>query len=159
MIPDIFTDVAEVAEAGEIDSLTDAATAETEADHYGSSLSFDWRTGRFRLDASGNPIVVTGPESIVEDLVKALLTARHDFAIYSADYGAEFWELVGTDRDFAIVEVQRVVNEVATADPRVRAVENLKVEPGPQASLRVSFSVRDFTDEVVAVPEVVVRYA
>jgi len=156
VIPDIIIDVADLADDSEqLDNLAQDDLADPS---YGASLSFDWRNMRLRVDLSGNPLVVTGQESLVEDLVKAILTERYRYSLYSDDYGAEFWELIGAERDLAETDVVRILQEVCTLDPRVRAVESITVTPGANAALFVKFSIRDFTDTIVHVPEFTVRY-
>jgi len=154
----VVTDVSDLIAETEGVDLFEPNVVDGEAISYGASFSFDWERMKIRTDVSGNPVVVTGQEALVEDMVKALLTPRYVYSIYSDDYGAEFWELLGSDRDLARTDVVRILSEVCETDPRVRAVENVEVTNGPEASLIVKFSVRDFTDSVVHVPEFTVRY-
>ena len=138
-LPSIVTDVSDLIASTDGADASDPTVTDGEAYIYGSSFSFDWQTMRLRTDASGNPVVVTGQESIVEDVVKALLTPRYRYPLYSDDYGAEFWELLGTDRELASTDVVRILTEVCTLDPRVRSVEDIDVQNGPNASLIVRF--------------------
>lgn len=128
-----------------------------EHDH-GRDLSFDWAALRIRFSGAGSPVVVSGQRALVESLTKALLTPRFRVPIYSGDYGAEFHTLVGQPVVVVLPEVARIITEVILDDPRVSAVESLRVFDKGEGRVGASFQVRDFTGSLVSVPEVVIAY-
>lgn len=88
-------------------------------------------------------------------VIKALLTERAKYAIYSDDYGSEFQELIGEDITLALMdsEIPRMVFEAIGYDDRVEDVTDIEyTRDGDQ--LFVSFTVvpaagiSTFTEEV-----------
>jgi hypothetical protein len=142
----------------EIAVVSGADTTTVEA--HGLSLSFDWSLLRFRMDGGGDPIIVSGQEALLEDIVKVLLTPRFRYAIYSPDYGADWEDLIGDPYPLVVTQIPRVVTEALMLDPRILSVSNFAVGwvPGVQDGVKISFLIRDFNGDVLHVPEVVLRY-
>lgn len=57
--------------------------------HYFPSVRFDWETGDFVLDGSGNLVESDGITAWRQWCIKCLYTEREQFIAYSADYGVE----------------------------------------------------------------------
>ena len=88
-------------------------------------------------------------------VIKALLTERAKYAIYSDDYGAEFNELIGEDITPALMdsEIPRIVYEALAYDDRIEDVTDIEyTREGDR--LYVTFTVvpvagvTTFTEEV-----------
>jgi phage baseplate assembly protein W len=124
---------------------------------YGRTLAFDWKTMSFRISAQGAPVVVDGQAAIVESVIKKLMTPRYVVPIYSADYGAEFPELIGQPITVAMPEVKRIIEETVLTDTRVSAVVVL-VQAVGDGGVQASITMTDFLGNEIRVPEIVVRY-
>lgn len=157
-IPAIFDSIDDVL-VREAELLVETDVQTDEALAFGRSLSFDWSRMQMRLDASGQPVVVSGQAALVEDIVKALLTPRFLGGVYDSDYGSEFDQLIGLPAAVVITQVEEMVRECLLIDDRISAIENVTVSLLRADSVRVRIDVRDFNGEPLDVPEVLIRYA
>ncbi|MCK1985161.1 MULTISPECIES: DUF2634 domain-containing protein [Peribacillus] len=88
-------------------------------------------------------------------VIKALLTERSKYAIYSDDYGNELQELVGEDFSPALLdsEIPRMVYEALAYDERIEDIADIEYTRSGD-KLYVSFTVvpvagvSQFTEEV-----------
>lgn len=136
-----------------------ASEQREEATYYGKSLSFDWEKMRFRMTASGDPVIVSGQESLFEDVVKALVTPRFLVPIYSDDYGSEFEHYIGTPYHVAASAVEPIIRDTLLVDSRVRDVVDFNIESQDPGVLVFSFSLIDFLGNRISLPSVSARYS
>lgn len=72
---------------------------------------------------------VVDNEQAMEQLVyKILNTERYNYPIYTEDYGVEFVDLIGQDRDYVVAEVQRRIEDALTQDSRLLGVSDFQFE-------------------------------
>ena len=87
-----------------------------------STLTFQIYHGRIRNKFDGLPAM----EQAIDKILK---TERFVYPIYSDQYGNDLYDLIGEDRDYAVVEVERMITEALEADDRVEDVEVDTIEP------------------------------
>ena len=141
-----------------IDDALDAGTVEAEeTGSLGLDLAFDWSTLSFRLKG-GAPVIVSEHEALAQAVMKALLTPRYAYGIYSPDYGADFDDLMGQPYPVVVADIERVVAEAVLADERVADVFDVLVErhPDDTGAVVVTFSVEDRNGDILRVPSLVV---
>ncbi len=89
--------------------------------------AFDFTAGRL-IVADGQMRKVTGLEALKVWIYKALLTAKGRCKAYSATFGSELEELVGSTYSQAAVrsEAQRMVAEALLVSPYISAVPSVE---------------------------------
>lgn len=156
-IPAIFASIDDLL-AREAEVLVESDISDEESTAFGRTLSFDWQTLRFRLDASGRSAVVSGQAALLEDIIKMLLTPRFHVGLYDGDYGSEFDELLGLPASVVTTQVEAMVRECLLVDDRISEVNILAVDVVNGSGCRVRLTVRDFNGELLDIPEVLIRY-
>lgn len=111
----------------------------------------------FAIDFENGTIggLIDGESALRQFVLKALLTERSKYVIYSDDYGNELRELVGSDVTPLLLEseVPRMVREALVYDDRIDDVINIICERDGD-KLYVSFTVvptdsdEELTEEV-----------
>lgn len=144
------------------DELADTAAILPASDvvDYGRNLSMDWshiEGPRIRLAGVSGPVIVDGPQALLEDVIKILLTPRYQVPIYSDDYGFEGDELIGDPGPLAATLLPTMLEDALTQDPRILGIENLTISFESDV-LRVRFAIRDFRGTLLTIPAFVVRY-
>lgn len=127
---------------------------------YGRNLSMDWSHPdgpRLRLAGTTGPVIVDGPQALLEDVIKILLTPRYQVPIYSDDYGFEGDELIGDPPHLAAALLPTMLEEALLQDPRILGIENLSITFEGDV-LRLRFAIRDFRGTLLTVPALAVRY-
>lgn len=107
---------------------------------YPRSFAFDFETGDFVLDGGGRVATVDGYEAWAVWCVKAVLTQRFAYLVYTPRYGCELDRVIGASRTVAEAEAMRVIREALLADPRTRAVSDFAFRWEGDA-LHVAFTV------------------
>ena len=72
---------------------------------------------------------IDGKEAIKQFILKAILTPRYKYLIYSEDYGCEIRSLIGKGftPEFIASEIQRMVTEAIIYDDRIEDVYDFEV--------------------------------
>ncbi|MFW5436555.1 DUF2634 domain-containing protein [Paenibacillus apiarius] len=99
-------------------------SAEPEVE-FGRSWRFDFNQGDFVMTPTRKVAVADETESWVMWCQKAIRTPRYRHLIYSREHGEEFDDLIGKGYSRAVIEseIQRIVNETLTVDPRTASVD------------------------------------
>lgn len=69
---------------------------------------------------------------------KILKTERFVYPIYTDQYGNDLYDLVGESRDYAMVEVERMIVEALEDDDRVNEVKITEIKPVGRDKLAVN---------------------
>ena len=85
-------------------------------------------TKTYYFDIEKNRIRGTcfGITAIKQAIYKMLNTERFDYIIYSWNYGVEFKNLYGENRNYVIPEIERVIREALLQDDRIEDVTNFE---------------------------------
>lgn len=95
------------------------------APKYGKSWLFDFAKGDFVVDGSGRVVEADSHTAWAQWCVKAVLTERFAYVIYSTDYGSEIEQaLKQPSRKAVEAELERVITEALLADPRTQVVRD-----------------------------------
>lgn len=86
------------------------------------TLTFQIYNGRIRNKFDG----LRAMEQAIDKILK---TERFVYPIYSDQYGNDLYDLIGEERDYAVVEVERMITEALESDDRVEDVEIDTIEP------------------------------
>ena len=113
------------------------------------SLTYRINFGTSRLGG-----MVDNKDAVKQFVVKALLTNRSHFRIYTDDYGCELESLIGSDVTEAFIqaEIPRMVREALIYDDRINDVTKVSAERKGDAVyiiVTVESIYGDFTQEVV----------
>ena len=97
-------------------------------------------------------------EAVNQFVVKALMTERSRFPIYTDDYGNELFSLIGADVTAALLdaEIPRMVEEAIVYDDRIDSVQDLTFTRDGD-KLYVSFRVVTATGEEIITEEVAIN--
>jgi hypothetical protein len=112
-------------------------------------LAWDWDAGELYLSTgapyvsddtrvirapSATPLVVSGDDSLVEWVIKALNTEKGEYAIYSDGYGSEIRKLIGSSLGEPVLyaELERTIIECVEFHPNISRCEIDAIERMPQ---------------------------
>ncbi len=111
------------------------------APQYGKSWLFDFAKGDFVTDGAGRVIEADGYTAWAQWCVKAVLTERFAYLVYSSDYGTELEQAMRQPSRAAVeAELERVITEALLVDPRTERVTDFSFEWEGDA-VRVGFTV------------------
>jgi hypothetical protein len=113
-------------------------TQEDEEDKYAISKTYkiDFETGEIL------PEFINYGEAVRQAVIKAILTMRDRYIIYSSDYGCEIFYLLGKSysEEYLQLEIPRLINEALMIDDRVAETKDFVVKKiGDE--LYISFNV------------------
>lgn len=82
----------------------------------------------WKLDTVKNRIAgrLDGLEAVKQAAYKILLTPRFQHLIYTANYGSELEQLIGSNPIFVQSEINRMIGEALTQDDRISSIQNLQ---------------------------------
>lgn len=82
----------------------------------------------WKLDTVKDRIVgrLDGLEAVKQAAYKILLTPRLQHLIYTANYGSELEQLIGTNPIFVQSEINRMIGEALTQDNRISSIQNVQ---------------------------------
>lgn len=113
-------------------------------------------TYTYRINFGTNRLggMVDDKDALKQFIVKAILTYRSHFRIYSDDYGCEIESLIGSDvtEGFIQAEIPRMVREALIYDDRINDVTNVTATRKGDAvyiTATVDSIYGDFTQEVM----------
>jgi hypothetical protein len=98
---------------------------------------------------------IDGDEAIKQFALKALITERSKYAIYSDDYGTELLDLIGEDVTASLLEseIPRMVEETLVYDDRIDSVSDIILTRDGD-KLYISFRLVTVTGEEITTEEV-----
>jgi hypothetical protein len=74
---------------------------------------------------------IDGQDAILQAVMKAIMTTRQRYMIYTTDYGCEIKELIGGPRTYSLeylqMEVPRLINDALSVDDRVYGTKNYDI--------------------------------
>lgn len=82
-----------------------------------------------------------GKEALMQSIYKILNTERYEYAIYSWNYGVEFYDLFGEPMSFVIPEIKRRIEEALLVDDRIIACRDFTFEETGKSSVLVTFTI------------------
>lgn len=110
------------------------------APQYGKSWLFDFEKGDFVTDGAGRVVEADGHTAWAQWCVKAVLTERFAYLVYSSDYGAELEQALKQPSRAAVeAELERAITEALLVDPRTERVTDFAFEWEGDA-VKVSFT-------------------
>lgn len=92
-------------------------------------------------------------EALKQTIYCILNTERYEDIIYSWNYGSEFKELIGKDKDFIIGDLKRRVEDALSVDDRINSIDNFEISENKN-SLNVKFIVTSIYGEIPVNQEV-----
>lgn len=109
----------------------------------------------YKLDIAGERMrgMTDEKDAVLQAVYLILNVERYAYPIYSRNYGAEFVDLIGQPKDYAMSEIKRRITEALTQDDRITGVDEWEFETG-RNSVRVTFVVRTIYGDVSAEKEV-----
>jgi phage baseplate assembly protein W len=120
----------------ETDILDEFLSEETESESQPTKTYYlDFENGRI-----GSKI--DGEAALKQFVIKAIMTSRSRYAIYSDDYGCELEDLIGEDVTLDLInsEIPRMIREALVYDDRISDVTDITVEKDGD-KVYVSFTV------------------
>lgn len=72
-------------------------------------------------------------DAVKQAVYLILNTERYEYLIYDWDYGVEFSDLIGCEKNYAAAEIERRITEALIQDERIKAVENFEFEFGKKS--------------------------
>ena len=98
---------------------------------------------------------IDGDEAIKQYALKALMTERSKYSIYTDDYGTELLDLIGEDvtADLLESEIPRMVEETLIYDDRIDSVSDIILTRDGD-KLYISFQLVTVTGEEITTEEV-----
>lgn len=97
---------------------------------------------------------IDGLEAVAQSVDKILSTSRFQYLIYSDDYGSDFLDLVGEDKDLVYSEAERMTLEALSIDDRITAVSILGIDELTRSSIQVRLLIATVFGAIEAVQEV-----
>lgn len=91
---------------------------------------WDFDKDRFRYDANGSRITLTGDEALAVWVYKALKTERNQYLAYSERYGISLKPFIGLvmSVDERLSELRRVIVECLLANPYIKRIESVSFD-------------------------------
>ena len=125
-----------------------------EKQKYYPSLFFDYKSGDFKLDGSGNIEIARGQEAYKEWCIKTILTERYACLAYSSDIGTEMTKVAALDDyDAQCSDIERQYTEALMSNPKTEYVRDFVfTQPAPDA-VSVTFTVKgkEYDEESISV--------
>ena len=84
----------------------------------------------WRLDLKNNRITkeIDELEAVVQSAYMALQTDRYTYPIFSWQYGSELHTLIGKERDYALSEAKRMIEDALLPDTRIKEVRDFVLD-------------------------------
>ena len=94
-------------------------------------------------------------KAISQDIKFALSTERNMYPIMGSNFGVEFLDLIGKDRQYVQAQVKKRVKDALSIDDRITNIDNFKFEEIGEGSLSVSFVIETVLGKVNMVTEII----
>jgi len=100
------------------------------------TYKFDFKTGKFIGE------FVDEEEAIKQSAIKAIVTNRDKYLVYTEDFGCEIFYLFGKSysEEYLKIEVPRLIKEALMPDDRVESAKNFVISKEGD-SLNISFEI------------------
>ena len=85
-------------------------------------------------------------ETVKQAAFFILNTPRFEYLIYSSDYGHEFNDLIGKEKEYADGEIRRMLEECLKADERIMSVKDLEIKKDKE-NYMLNFTVHSIYGE------------
>lgn len=109
---------------------------------YGKSVRFNFSTFDFEMDGGHHMIETNGQDTWIQWCLKALITKRRVYAVYSNNYGSEADDSLKLPTRAAVEsEVRRDFTETLMVDPRTKSVQDFVFTWGNGDALGVSLMI------------------
>ncbi len=84
----------------------------------------------WRLDLKNNRITkeIDELEAVVQSAYMALQTDRYTYPIFGWQYGSELHTLIGKERDYALSEAKRMIEDALLPDTRIKEVRDFVLD-------------------------------
>lgn len=93
-------------------------------------------------------------EAIAQTVDKILSTSRFQHLIYSDDYGSDFLDLIGEDKDLVYSEIERMTVEALSIDERITDVTVTDIIEVGRSEIKVLLTVTTIYGDLQVVQEV-----
>lgn len=93
-------------------------------------------------------------EAIAQTVDKILSTSRFQYLIYSDDYGSDFLDLIGEDKDLVYSEIERMTVEALSIDERITDVTVTDIIEVGRSEIKVLLTVTTIYGDLQVVQEV-----
>ena len=113
----------------------------------------------YRIDFATGKIscgLIDEEEALRQYIVKALMTPRDEYAVYTEDYGSDLEELIAEQEgaDYILAEAPRIIADALENDDRVVSVDDVVVTLDGDtlsATITVSSIYGEITEEVTLI--------
>lgn len=93
-------------------------------------------------------------EAIAQTVDKILSTSRFQYLIYSDDYGSDFLDLIGEDKDLVYSEIERMTVEALSIDERITDVTVTEIIEVGRSEIKVLLTVTTVYGDLQVAQEV-----
>lgn len=93
-------------------------------------------------------------EAIAQTVDKILSTSRFQYLIYSDDYGSDFLDLIGEDKDLVYSEIERMTVEALSIDERITDVTVTDIIEVGRSEIKVLLTVTTIYGDLQVAQEV-----
>lgn len=93
-------------------------------------------------------------EAIAQTVDKILSTSRFQYLIYSDDYGSDFLDLIGEDKDLVYSEIERMTVEALSIDERITDVTVTDIIEAGRSEIKVLLTVTTIYGDLQVAQEV-----
>jgi len=104
----------------------------------------------YKLDYENKVIVgkCDNIEAVKQAILKCLDTERYDEIIYSWNYGTEFKNIYGNDRDLVCSQIQDAIIDALIQDDRITSVSDFEFSFNKKKAIDVKFTVSTIYGDV-----------
>lgn len=109
-------------------------------------------THTYKMNLESNLIrgYTDGQEAMKQAIYKILNTERHQYVMYSWNYGIELLDLYGEPVSYVCPELERRITEALTWDDRIQSVDNFEFNISKKGEILVTFTAHTVFGDVVA---------
>ena len=93
-------------------------------------------------------------EAIAQTVDKILSTSRFQYLIYSDDYGSDFLDLIGEDKDLVYSEIERMTVEALSIDERITDITVTDIIEVGRSEIKVLLTVTTVYGDLQVAQEV-----
>jgi hypothetical protein len=101
----------------------------------------------------GNPSLEL--QAIAQDIKFALSTERNMYPIMGSNFGVEFMDLIGKDRQYVQAQLKKRISDALSIDDRIKNVGSFSFSSDENGSLSVSFIVETILGKIKMGTEII----
>jgi hypothetical protein len=94
-------------------------------------------------------------QAIAQDVKFALSTERNMYPIMGSNFGVEFLDLIGRDRQYVQAQVKKRISDALSIDDRITGLGSFSFSSPESGSLSVSFVVETVLGKVNMTTEII----